>query len=55
MPFAHTHKHNEEVYIVLGGCGMLFIDKDEFEVKAGDIIVINPNGERCFKLVMRVS
>lgn len=49
VPFTHAHKQNEEVYIVLEGRGVLFIDGDEFEVGAGDVIAISPNGERCFK------
>ncbi|MDO5046732.1 cupin domain-containing protein [Campylobacter sp.] len=49
VPFVHAHKQNEEIYIVVKGYGELFIDGDEFRIKAGDVISIKPKGERCFK------
>ncbi|RAZ51143.1 cupin domain-containing protein [Campylobacter hyointestinalis] len=49
VPFVHSHKQNEEVYIVLEGSGVLFIDGEEFEVNAGDVLRIDPDGKRCFK------
>ncbi|WP_096020974.1 cupin domain-containing protein [Campylobacter lanienae] len=49
VPFVHSHKQNEEVYIVLEGSGVLYIDGDEFEVNSGDILRIDPEGKRCFK------
>ncbi len=49
VPFVHTHKNNEEIYVVLSGKGFLFIDGDEFEIKEGDAFRIDPKGERCIK------
>ena len=49
VPFVHSHKQNEEVYIVLEGSGVLYIDGEEFEVNGGDILRIDPDGKRCFK------
>ena len=49
VPFVHAHKRNEEVYVILEGKGMLFIDGEELQVKAGDVLRIDPPGERCFK------
>ena len=49
VPFIHSHKQNEEVYIVLKGSGVLYIDGEEFEVNGGDILRIDPDGKRCFK------
>lgn len=49
VPFVHSHKQNEEVYIVLEGSGVLFIDGEEFEVNAGDVLRIDHDGKRCFK------
>ncbi|MBR8461931.1 cupin domain-containing protein [Campylobacter sp. faydin G-105] len=49
VPFVHTHKQNEELYIVLSGSGVLFIDGDEISLKQGDAIRIDPVGKRCFK------
>jgi len=49
IPFVHSHKRNEEVYVVLKGKGQFFIDGDEFEVREGSIIRIDPAGARCLK------
>lgn len=49
VPFVHSHKQNEEVYIILEGRGELFIDGEEIKIKAGDVIRIDPKGERCFR------
>lgn len=47
VPFVHTHKQNEEVYLVLEGKGALYIDGEELPLKAGDCFRIDPEGERC--------
>lgn len=49
LDFVHAHKQNEEVYMVIEGNGLFYIDGDEFEIAAGDIIRIAPAGKRCFK------
>ncbi|CAD7288446.1 cupin domain-containing protein [Campylobacter suis] len=49
VPFVHSHKQNEEVYVVLEGSGLLYIDGDEIELKKGDVVRIDPKGQRCFK------
>ena len=49
VPFVHSHKQNEELYLVLKGGGTLFIDGEETAVKEGDAIRIDPDGKRCFK------
>jgi|WetSurMetagenome_2_1015567.scaffolds.fasta_scaffold00126_10 mannose-6-phosphate isomerase-like protein (cupin superfamily) len=49
IPFVHSHKRNEEIYIVLEGAGKFYIDGDEFEVEAGNVIRIDPAAERCIK------
>ena len=49
VPFVHSHKQNEELYLVLKGGGMLFIDGKETAVSEGDAIRIDPDGKRCFK------
>ena len=48
VPFVHSHKQNEELYLVLKG-GALFIDGEEKAVSEGDAIRIDPAGKRCFK------
>ena len=49
VPFVHTHKNNEEIYVVLSGKGFLFIDGEEFAIKEGDAFRIDPKGARCIK------
>ncbi|RLE79344.1 MAG: hypothetical protein DRJ51_07955 [Thermoprotei archaeon] len=39
----HYHKLRDEVYIIIEGNGVMFVGEDEFEVTAGDVILI-PKG-----------
>ena len=48
-PFVHTHKLNEEVYIVISGNGKFMVDGDEFAIQEGSIIRVAPLGERAIK------
>ena len=47
IPFVHAHTKNEELYVILAGNGTFFVDGEEFAVKAGDAIRVDPNGQRC--------
>ena len=49
MPFVHTHRKNEELYIVLRGSGIFYIDGEEFPVQEGSLIRVAPEGERAWK------
>ncbi|MGH1406584.1 MAG: cupin domain-containing protein [Rhodomicrobiaceae bacterium] len=49
MPFHHTHKQNEEIYIFLNGTGQVQIDNEVLEVKEGTILKIAPNGVRTWR------
>jgi len=49
MPFVHSHKKNEELYIVLRGNGIFFVDGEEFPIQEGSLIRVAPAGERAFK------
>lgn len=49
VPFVHSHKRNEEVYVILNGKGQFYIDGDEFDIEAGNVVRIDPAGERCIK------
>ena len=41
----HTHSDdNEEIYVVLSGRGLMFVDGKEFEVSEGDVIMNRPGG-----------
>jgi mannose-6-phosphate isomerase-like protein (cupin superfamily) len=49
MPFVHTHRKNEELYIVLGGNGTFYVDGDEFPVCEGSLVRVAPEGERAWQ------
>lgn len=49
VPFVHAHKENEEVYIVLAGNGLLYIDGEIKPIKRDDVFRIAPEGKRCLK------
>jgi mannose-6-phosphate isomerase-like protein (cupin superfamily) len=49
MPFVHSHKKNEELYIVLRGSGIFFVDGEEFPIQEGSVIRVAPAGERAWK------
>lgn len=48
-PFVHTHKRNEEVYIIVSGEGQFMVDGEEFSIQEGSIIRVAPAGERAIK------
>lgn len=48
MPFVHAHKKNEELYIVLRGSGTFYVDGDEFPVRKGSLIRVDPAGARTW-------
>ena len=48
VPFIHSHKNNEEIYVILSGKGKAVIDGETVEPAAGDWIRISPAGKRQF-------
>ena len=48
VPFIHSHKNNEEIYVVLAGKGKAVIDGETIELAAGDWVCISPVGKRQF-------
>lgn len=40
----HTHGDDEELYIILEGSGLMTVDGETKEVRAGDIVVNKPFG-----------
>lgn len=48
VPFIHSHKSNEEIYVVLAGKGKAVIDGEDVELAADDWIRISPAGKRRF-------
>jgi mannose-6-phosphate isomerase-like protein (cupin superfamily) len=41
-PFGHTHKEQEEVYVVVGGAGRINLDDEIVELRRWDILRIAP-------------
>ena len=48
VPFVHSHKKNEEIYIILSGKGKAVIDDETVELNAGDSMRIAPSAKRQF-------
>ena len=48
VPFVHSHKNNEEIYVVLAGKGKAVIDGETVELAAGDWVKIAPAAKRQF-------
>ena len=48
VPFVHSHKQNEEIYVVLSGKGKAVIDGETVELAAGDWIRVAPAAKRQF-------
>ena len=48
VPFIHSHKNNEEIYVVLAGRGKVVVDGEDVELASGDWIRISPAGKRQF-------
>lgn len=49
VPFVHAHTENEEIYLVLDGSGLLYIDGEEVAIRRGDCFRIDPQGQRCLR------
>ena len=42
IPFVHSHKQNEEIYVVLSGKGKAIVDEQSINLTAGDWVRISP-------------
>jgi mannose-6-phosphate isomerase-like protein (cupin superfamily) len=49
MPFLHRHQDNEEVYIVVGGCGQFLVDGECINVAVGTVLCIRPAATRAWR------
>lgn len=45
-PYKHKHRQNEEIYIFLEGSGLMSVNEDEFPVKEGTCVKVDPAGCR---------
>ena len=46
VPILHSHKENEETYIIIKGTGQFQVDGKVFDIKEGDVIRVAPAGKR---------
>ena len=49
FPYGHTHKTQEEIYVVVGGSGRVKVDDDIREVTVLDAVRVAPGVWRCFE------
>ena len=49
VPFVHSHKNNEEIYIVLEGKGTATLADEMVTLNKGDVLRILPSTKRQFK------
>ncbi len=49
VPFFHSHKDNEENYIILSGSGKFQVDDDVFDIAEGSVIRVATNCDRNIK------
>jgi mannose-6-phosphate isomerase-like protein (cupin superfamily) len=45
---AHSHKVQEEAYVVIKGSGSILVDKEEIQLKEWDVIRVKPEAVRAF-------
>lgn len=48
VPFVHSHKQNEEIYVILSGKGKAVIDGENVELAEGDWLRVAPAAKRQF-------
>ena len=49
IPFLHSHKSHEEIYIFVKGNGQFQVDNDLFDIREGSIVRIAPEGKRTWR------
>ena len=49
VPFFHSHKGNEENYIILSGAGKFQVDDEVFDIAEGSVVRVATNCDRNLK------
>ena len=49
QPFGHTHKQQEEVYVVVDGSGRVKIDDETLDLKQWDAVRLHKDAMRAFE------
>ena len=47
--FTHRHERQEEVYVVIGGSGVLLVDGELVPIERGDVVRVAPEGRRALR------
>jgi mannose-6-phosphate isomerase-like protein (cupin superfamily) len=48
-PMAHSHREQEEAYVVVGGSGRVLLDDEVLELRQWDLVRVAPEVVRCFE------
>ena len=48
-PFAHSHREQEEAYVVVAGSGRVLLDGDVHELRQWDVVRVAPDVVRAFE------
>lgn len=49
VPFFHSHKNNEENYIILSGSGVFQVDDDVFAISVGSVVRVATGCDRSMR------
>ena len=49
VPFFHSHRENEENYIILSGAGRFQVNDEVFDIAEGSVIKVSTNCDRNIK------
>lgn len=55
VPFFHSHRENEEHYIILSGSGRFQVNDDVFDIAEGSVVCVSTNCDRNLKCTSDVS
>jgi mannose-6-phosphate isomerase-like protein (cupin superfamily) len=47
--FAHSHREQEEAYVVVGGSGRMLVDDEVLELRRWDVVRVSPEVVRAFE------
>jgi len=48
-PMAHSHREQEEAYVVVAGSGRVLLDDEVLELRQWDVVRVAPEVVRCFE------
>ena len=48
-PMAHSHREQEEAYVVVSGSGRVLLDDEVLELRQWDVVRVAPEVVRCFE------